>query len=361
MQEPEKQLEHLGDNTVDMTENVDDYKENREERMEAFRVFMSNIQRKWSPSVLTGVNGSLPDSFPTKESFDANNFQFNWSIDQIALLNPADFSSERNDSFFEGALNESFSQRLRQDCQDFFNQSQILPSPTIDRASVGISMRSSASSSSFQLLSCPTTSAATGLHPCFSRQGRSPQSLNISSIPTAAYSVYSPFSTSRLKNTPDREDKDMSVTESKQPTPLNATKIRRKKSKLFVDDASGHLLTLEEDSNSCCSTTADDTEFDLRTDSMTAYSSMPLTDLALSPIQVHNERARMGGNVGLEETDEAFSREISSMDTTTNHFESRSQVTSIDSGCISKIQRSVFYKTSTPSHQPCPQDKKEHH
>lgn len=335
----------LDDENMD-SQNTQDKENIRMKRIQAFQEFMTSIPRHWSPSMLPGLDeaGNL-QAFPTKESFD-----FNWSIDQVALLNPADFSCEKNESFFEDALSQSVNQRFAQECQDFFNQSRILPSPESENTS-GISFHPS--SSSFHLLprQCMTSanSAAAGLQPYFTVKNSPQTSLNLSSIPTAAYSVYSPFS--RMRTTPYKEDKDMSVTESKLPTPVNGSKARRKKSKLFVDEVSGqqHLLTLEEDSNSC-STTADDdtTEFDLRSDSMTAFSSnMVMAGLALSPIQVYDENVRLGGDVtDFNETDEAFSRDVISMETSTQ-FDSQVTTSMGDSGCVSKS--SFFYKTSTPS------------
>jgi hypothetical protein len=372
--------------------NEDEDKENSKiKRIEAFREFMTNIPRHFSPSMLPPIdgNGDLK-ALPIKESFDGN-YEFNWSINQIALLNPADFSSDRNESFFEGALSVSVNERFAQECQDFFNQSKILPSPESGNPSANTSTQSvqHRSSPSFNLLprqcmtsNTPSTAAAaaatTGLlQPYFSlhhHNGRSPQSFNLSSIPTAAYSVYSPFHkmTTISRTTPDRGDKDMSVTESKLPTPVNGSKARRKKSKLFVDEVSGqqHLMPLEEDSNSCSTTNDDDTtEYDLRSDSITAFchnedKNLAVADLALSPIQAFDEDARQGDcNVipDFNETDEAFSRDILVSMETSTQFDSQSQVTAsmadMDSGCIDKSRKNCFiYKTSTPS-----QPERNHH
>jgi len=325
--------------------------EDHKQRLEAFEVFLTNIQRKWSPSVFPGEPGVI-EAHPTNESFE--DFEFNWSIDQVALLNPVDFSSERNDLFLEKALQEVRSnQEFRRKCDDFFNQSKILPSPDLGSAT-------SSSSLSHYLTSGRRTPIPSHLN------GRSPQSLNLSAIPSAAYyssNVFSPFSRRRTmmkKSTPPSnvpEEKDMSVCQSKLPTPVNGTKTRRKKNKLFVEDSGEekeerHLLQpLQEDSNSC--STADDTEFDLRNDSVTAFSGMTMGDLALSPIVQEFEDTRLEGedlSSNLTETDEAFSRDVETMETS-NQFELPAGTTSIDSGCISKIQKQSFlFKTSTPSH-----------
>lgn len=262
-------------------------------RREAFQAFISTIPRTWSPSVF---GADMRDQYSTHESFESN-FQFNWSIEQVALLNPQDFSREENESFL--VEDEEIKEKLRSECEEYFNKSKILPSPsdgnnTANNSQISISMNDQ----------------------------------------SVGYNM---------------------AESSKLPTPrVGSSKARRKRSKLFASPVTGKstslclredfLATLDEDSNSNNSTsnsmdTADSAFFfgnptysqmsqqttnmhTAKADSITTFDMM-ITGMssgvgmttALSPILGFDSKSRI---IEMADMDDTFNRDIKSHSTTTS-------------------------------------------
>ena len=66
-------------------------------RRESYKRFVSSLPKTVSPNMF-GMNDFVNPSHQIN-SFN-HDFEFNWSIDQIALLNPCDFTECENPSFF---------------------------------------------------------------------------------------------------------------------------------------------------------------------------------------------------------------------------------------------------------------------
>ena len=69
----------------------------------------------------------------------AKEFIFNWSIGQVALLNPADFSLTDGQIIAYKDIDESMVESLRKESDEYFSQSIILPSPEVLGATATIS------------------------------------------------------------------------------------------------------------------------------------------------------------------------------------------------------------------------------
>lgn len=96
-----------------------------EYRRNAYLQFVSTLPKTCSPNMFD--MGNYRPSPASEESFNRD-FQFNWSIDQIALLNPCDFSTEENASFFD-AVDDVRRDEVNEQNDNYFNQPVILPSP----------------------------------------------------------------------------------------------------------------------------------------------------------------------------------------------------------------------------------------
>lgn len=227
-------------------------KEEKERRRQAFQDFVSHIPRICSPSLAASAT-----SFPcpnSPQSLDPD-FQFNWSIDQIAALEPAHFSNELNGSFYR--LDQSVEQELQQEDQDFFDRSRVLPSPDTQHSD-----------------------ANDGLTYPFS-----PRICSMSRM-----------------GTPSRGFGDMSVSQTKVPTPVNVSKTRQKKKKLFSDDSLMCEAVTDSQSNSNC--TMDWTWSRSESRHRLVQSSMP----ELSPILGDGTRVLEMGTV-----DDTFCEESKSI------------------------------------------------
>jgi len=60
---------------------------------------------------------------------------FNWSIEQLALLNPCDFSNTEDFIHFKQIDEQIVSKQLDEENDDFFSQNQIIPSPKTPKKS----------------------------------------------------------------------------------------------------------------------------------------------------------------------------------------------------------------------------------
>lgn len=243
---------------------------------------MLNIPRHCSPSLVTCPSECLL----SPQSFDPN-FKFDWSIDQIAALQPVDFSTEVNPSFYQ--LDDSVVQAIRDENGQFFNQSRILPSPDTSE-----------------------TDARDGFVSLLSPRG---------------------FSMSlEMQGTPSRGFGDMSVSEAKLPTPLNVSKTRQTKKKLFADDSamSGAPTDWSEsESKMQC----------FRSDSVTAMQVLDQSMPEMSPIVGETSRVLELGVV-----DDAFANESGSVMTSA----SRGNAKAGSCTCVLSMHKLAF-KTSTPT------------
>lgn len=248
-------------------------------RRQAFQEFVRGIPRICSPSLITCSTVPLCDTSP--QSLDPS-YRFDWSIDQMAALHPADFSTELNASFYQ--LDESVDEVIRDENSQYFNQSRVLPSPETDVAD-------SRNRSSFDPSPC-------------------------------AFSM-------STQSTPSRGFGDMSVSETKLPTPVNVAKSRQTKKKLFSDDSLMSEMLTEPSTN-------DSDAF--RSDSITAMQLLDQSMPEMSPIVGESSRVLEMGAM-----DETFANE--SM-----------QVTGVTGSCISGRRRAAAFdmhhftfKTSTPT------------
>ena len=207
-----------------------------EKKRQAFQEFISCIPRICSSSLVTC---STPHCFSdtSPQSFDSS-FHFNWSIDQIAALQPVDFSTELNASFYQ--LDESVDEVIRDENVQFFNQSRVLPSPDAD-----------------------VTDARDGFASLLS-----PRGVSIG-----------------LHGSPSRGFGDMSVSEAKLPTPVNVSKTRQKKKRLFSDDSlmSEALMLSSADGSDCAMDC-------FHSDSVTAMQALDQSMPDISPIAGDSSR-----------------------------------------------------------------------
>lgn len=256
--------------------------EEQEKRRQAFQELVRGIPRLCSPSL---VACSTPMCDTSPRSFDPD-FKFDWSIDQIATLQPVDFSTELNASFYQ--LDESVAEAIRDENGQFFNQSRVLPSPDTS-----------------------DTGARDGFDSFLSPRG-------------VSMSV-------EMLGTPSRGFGDMSVSEAKLPTPLNVSKTRQKKKKLFADDSLiSDVLTVSSFSQShspmqCC-----------HSDSLTATQAAAPTMPEMSPIVGEVTRVLEMGVV-----DETFASESGSAMTSASSVKAGTRLFSMHSF--------AFHTTSTPT------------
>lgn len=94
-------------------------------RREAFLQFMRTIPKVCSPTICGTANYCTP----VRKSNDTSDIQFNWSIEQIAVLNPCDFSTSENGSFFNDSELCASTERSN---AEYFKKAVILASPEIN-------------------------------------------------------------------------------------------------------------------------------------------------------------------------------------------------------------------------------------
>lgn len=116
-----------------------------DDKKRALNEFLSSLPRVCSPTVCgllkkddDPINNDDEDedmelarncSIIDFDQIDSNalddHFEFNWSLEQIALLNPLDFSNEFDHHHFDEMINQKFDEENEQ----FFKQDIIAPSP----------------------------------------------------------------------------------------------------------------------------------------------------------------------------------------------------------------------------------------
>ncbi|XP_074593798.1 uncharacterized protein LOC141849394 [Brevipalpus obovatus] len=117
------------------------------DRQEAFKCFVKTLPRLCSPSMCQSLGLSVnTNGYCDGEKYEIRKKQhidvedeeifregehmdsegFNWSIDQIALLNPNDLSYDVD---FNQAMTKFYDETLEKENEEFFNQHEILPSP----------------------------------------------------------------------------------------------------------------------------------------------------------------------------------------------------------------------------------------
>lgn len=94
-----------------------------DQRYKSFLQFLSTVPKTCSPTVCGTVVVETPKSRIKRKSTE-----FRWSIDQIARLNPCEFSNHEDmPNFLQ--VEESESDKFQKECDDFFSQKTIAPSP----------------------------------------------------------------------------------------------------------------------------------------------------------------------------------------------------------------------------------------
>ena len=277
----------------------------REERRLAFQEFVSTVSRRSSPSLL-----QRHQIQPLNSPQSMEDTSFNWSIDQIAALRPVEFSREINESFYR--LDESTESSLRRECEEFFNQSRVLPSPDAYDAD-----------------------ANDGFGNIFSPRNGS-------------------VSAGWDDDTPSRGFGDMSVSESKLPTPVNVSKTRQRKKKLFFDEigynsAGSEMMTQFSETVSSCNNTGSNCQ--VFQDSITGQRLLEHSLPTLSPIAGDSSRV-----VEMGEADDTFSREsaesyVEMMETSVSHAtnDPNDLTSAKEFPAAFHAIRSFPFKTSTPS------------
>lgn len=105
------------------------------ERQKAFLEFVYSLPRTCSPSLFKPkqYSNEFNDSLYCKKSdslFTENNDQFNWSVDEYALVYGQDFNNENEIEHFHSIFNSSEeSKELDWENEKYFSQETILPSP----------------------------------------------------------------------------------------------------------------------------------------------------------------------------------------------------------------------------------------
>ncbi|KAI1301645.1 hypothetical protein HDE_03014 [Halotydeus destructor] len=182
---------------VNINQTDDDDHENVDFRRRSYLQFVKSVPRIVSPTICGLTNYRINPECVQDESYLGENFQFNWSIDQVALLNPCEFSSYDIPSYVESA-EELIDETREKENEEYFSRKVILPSPDQDKSS------------------CSETDYIKFLKPH-------------STCESASIGFFS-------KITPSKDDEDMSVRRSRywgQTTPMSVSKNRREKKKLF--------------------------------------------------------------------------------------------------------------------------------
>jgi hypothetical protein len=266
---------------------------------------------------------------PNNNTHNTSGFEFNWSIDQLARLNPCDFSTEENPSYLTDIDKENCP--FEKVNKDFFNRSFIIPSPEygttpVDMFQEHFSLRRAGS--------MELNSPSAGI-----RSKATPSKLGDGS-----------FGRSFLRDISNHE---------KPHTPLNNSRLKQKK-KLFEDEMFSH----DENAMSfiCDTSMSSTTDTRLRS-SFIVENEVHESLQFLSPIVGQYDESD-GGVGGMSSSRNAhpdtlpvICEESSSNSMITLDADSTfADELSADSGCNSqsleqKPFRSLFFtKTSTPSH-----------
>lgn len=263
-------------------------KEN-DENKRSFKQFILSIPRKFSPSVFKSSTNQRSNN--NVDSMDADCDQFNWSIDQLARLNPIDFSFGGHVTSFD----QSLEMHLMKESEEFFQASVIVPTP-----------------------SGPTS------NPRSNSDENDQNSDNLMMVSINHSSGMTPVRSF------------MNASETKVPTPVNVFRSKQKK-KLFAEDRNHFSFdTLDEESSQEAASEAAVNV--LHSSNLQDYSSVDHgaymhASLTCSPILGNT-------SICIEED------EVQSMEQETVAYASNAMA-SVDSGCVTA--KSTFFKTSTPS------------
>uniref|UniRef100_T1K4S1 Uncharacterized protein n=1 Tax=Tetranychus urticae TaxID=32264 RepID=T1K4S1_TETUR len=117
---------------VATTPIIDGKSDDKEARKAAFKEFIKSIPRTCSPTICGTVGCPSPgiSRVDADCSEEWHTQEFNWSIDQIAILNPCDISLDEQ---FNGELTNLLDSSLERENEQFFEQLEILPSPAFCR------------------------------------------------------------------------------------------------------------------------------------------------------------------------------------------------------------------------------------
>jgi hypothetical protein len=101
-----------------------------ESRQSSYVAFMSTIPRLCSPTICGTANYKTPKHKGLVEN-EGNGIElsFNWSIEQMAILNPCEFSNYEDLMAFKQIDEQIVSKQLDEENDEFFSQNQIIPSP----------------------------------------------------------------------------------------------------------------------------------------------------------------------------------------------------------------------------------------
>lgn len=96
----------------------------KEEKKRSLKQFIISLPRTLSPSVFQSSKNQRSNNGDSMDTMDTAD-QFNWSIDQIARLNPMEFSMAGHVTSFD----QSTEMYLKKESEEFFKASLIVPSP----------------------------------------------------------------------------------------------------------------------------------------------------------------------------------------------------------------------------------------
>lgn len=105
-------------------------------RQKSYMQFITSLPRTCSPTICGTLNYHTPKQ-ANDTGDNLSDFRFNWSIEQVALLNPCDFSIEKNPSYLAETNKENVCP-FEKSNSDFFSQSVIIPSPEFATSSLKI-------------------------------------------------------------------------------------------------------------------------------------------------------------------------------------------------------------------------------
>jgi len=97
-------------------------------RQTSYVRFISSLPRLCSPTICGTVNHKTPDrkSWAAMTPLDQS---FNWSIDQMAVLDPVDFSYTEDMDVYREIDDKLIGKQLDEENERFFAQKEIIPSP----------------------------------------------------------------------------------------------------------------------------------------------------------------------------------------------------------------------------------------
>jgi hypothetical protein len=123
-----------------------------ESRQSSYVAFMSTIPRLCSPTICGTANYKTPKSKGLVENEgNSIDLSFNWSIEQLALLNPCDFSNYEDFMAFKQIDEQIVSKQLDEENEQFFSQNQIIPSPKTPLKTTNETIEMSGQSIDFKL------------------------------------------------------------------------------------------------------------------------------------------------------------------------------------------------------------------